>query len=79
MSVTHFCAHLGHLTVAADRIAKKHGAWHINFTEPSGQRRGWFEAHNYGAPFDQRLANAVLDDILKAGGYEKLTKKRSKS
>lgn len=72
-----FGLHDGHLRAAADKIAKKHGAEHINFTEPTGHERGWFSGPNRGEPFDSRLASAVMADIDKAGGVEALRKKGS--
>jgi len=32
----------------------------VNYREPGGDRRGWFEGPNQGHPFDARLANDVL-------------------
>jgi hypothetical protein len=69
-----FGLHSGHLTAHAERIAKKHGAWHINYTEPRGQRRGWFACPNRGSPFDQRVSDAVWADIDAAGGIDALRK-----
>lgn len=76
MSEHFFGLHTGHLTAKADQIAKKHGAWHINYTEPSGEKRGWFACRNRGNPFDQATAAAVMADIEAAGGIEALTRKR---
>lgn len=70
-----FGAHTGHLTALAATIAKKHGADHINFTEPAGHTRGWFVGPNRGEPFNSRMASAVLADIDRVGGVEALTKK----
>jgi hypothetical protein len=70
-----FGLHRGHLKAKADQIAKKHGAWHVNFTEPNGEKRGWFGCDNLGHPFDSGRANAVMADIEKAGGIESLQKK----
>ena len=64
----HFGLHTGHLTDAADRIALQHGAGHVNYTEPTGARRGWFEAENLGEPFDGERARAVMAAIEAAGG-----------
>ncbi len=68
MSEYQFGLHSGHLTARADRIAEKHDAWHVNYTEPRGRRRGWFACHNLGAPFDQATADAVWRDIEATGG-----------
>lgn len=70
-----FGLHNGHLKAVAGKIAKKHGATHVNFTEPTGRKRGWFSGPNRGEPFDSRLASAVMADIDKAGGVEALRKK----
>jgi hypothetical protein len=51
-----FGVHYGHLTAPADQIAGRHGAWHVNYTDPHGQRRGWFACPNRGAQFDQAIA-----------------------
>ena len=72
MTMFCFCLHRGHLTAKADKIARRHGATHINYTSPSGERRGWFVTDNRGSPFNNQLANAVLADIEKAGGIDAL-------
>jgi len=76
MSEYMFGLHSGHLTAKADRIARKHGAVHINYTEPNGRRRGWFAGPNLGAPFDGEMGNAVWRDIERAGGLNALRYKR---
>ena len=76
MSDYFFGLHSGHLTKRADAIAKRHGAWHVNYTEPRGEKRGWFACHNCGNPFDQATAAAVMADIAAVGGIEALTKRR---
>ena len=75
MSEYLFGLHRGHLLARVDKIARKHGAVHVNYTEPHGERRGWFACSNRGNPFDQRLAELVLADVEAAGGFETLTKK----
>ncbi len=77
MSEFHFGLHDGHLVVKADRIAKQHGASHVNYTEPQGRKRGWFSCPNRGAPFDECVASAVLTDVEEAGGFEALRKRRT--
>ena len=73
MSEYFFGLHAGHLTAQAGKIAKRHGAWHVNYTDPgTGRRRGWFECHNRGEPFDRRTAAAVLSDIEAVGGFAAL-------
>ncbi|MFN7305715.1 MAG: hypothetical protein ACK5TQ_03940 [Acetobacteraceae bacterium] len=77
MSEYFFCVHFGHLKAEADKIAKRHGAYHENYTEPgTGTRRGWFGCRNRGQPFDQQVANAVMADIEKRGGIDALRKKQ---
>lgn len=76
MSEYFFGLHGGHLTAKADKIAKKHGAWHVNHEEFRGpgqvEKRGWFACPNRGNPFDERTANAVMADIEAAGGIDAL-------
>jgi hypothetical protein len=67
-----FGLHFGHLIDRADRIAKSRGARHVNYTEPNGERRGWFVCPNLGTPFDQERADQVLADIERIGGIEAL-------
>jgi len=74
----HFGLHAGHLTAQADRIARRHGACHINYTEPRGERRGWFNCDNRGSPFDEAVAKAVMADIDAAGGLNALKHKRDR-
>lgn len=75
-----FGTHEGHLTAKASRIARKHDAWHVNYTEPgTGRRRGWFgKDQRLGAPFDQAVSDAVLGDIEKAGGIDAFRVKRDR-
>lgn len=72
MSEFNFGLHHGHLTEQANEIAERHGAWHVNYTETDGRKRGWFGCPNQGHPFDQAIAKAVLADIEEAGGFEAL-------
>jgi hypothetical protein len=74
-----FGYHSGHLTARADKIAKRHGAGHINYTEPDGRRRGWFACDNRGMPFDHRTADAVMADIEAAGGIDALRYARDRN
>ena len=67
-----FGLHWEHLRVAADRIAKRHGAWHVNYTDPDGRRRGWFGCPNRGEPFDSERAGRVMADIDRVGGLQSL-------
>ena len=65
-----FDLHNGHLIAAVDQIAGRHGAWHVNYTEPRGKPRGWFACPNRGPSFNQVIARAVMADIDRAGGIE---------
>jgi hypothetical protein len=67
-----FGLHPGHLRPAADDIAERHGAWHVDYTEADGTRRGWFACRSLGHPFDAAVAKAVLADIEAAGGIDAL-------
>lgn len=53
----------GHLSSKFDKIAKKHGASLVNYTEPNGIKRHWFECRNLGYPFDRAIELAVLKEI----------------
>lgn len=71
-----FGLHYGHLNRKADQIAQRHGAVHVNHTEPRGERRGWFECRNRGAPFDQATADAVFAEIARIGGLDAIRRNR---
>ena len=79
MSEYMFGLHSGHLTGLAEKIAKKHDAWHTNYTEPNGKRRGWFSCRNMGSPFNEAVAKAVLAGIQAAGGFDALHHKRDRT
>jgi len=53
--------HSGHL-------AERHGARHVNHTEPRGERCGWFACSNDESQF--AVAKAVMTNIDCAGGIE---------
>ena len=76
MSKYIFGLHTGHLTAKADDIADQHGAMHINYTEPRGEKRGWFTCPNLGSPFDQATKAAVMGAIDAAGGIEAFRKEK---
>lgn len=70
-----FGLHSGHLTARADAIARTvggRGCGHVNYTEPNGERRGWFFAPNLGAPHDEAAARRVWEAIDGAGGIDAL-------
>jgi hypothetical protein len=45
------------------RIARQHGADFTAMTLPGQGARYWFEAPNQGAPWDDRLRDAVMADV----------------
>ena len=55
----------GFLPKKADKIAQKHDAWLINYDDPAEGKRHWFATHNYGSPFDEATAKAVMDELRK--------------
>lgn len=59
----HFGLGPGHLPRKAAAVAHKHGAVLINYTEPNGQKRHWFNCQNMGEPFDSQVAAAVLGEL----------------
>ena len=63
-----FGLHPGHLTAAADQIAGRHGAWHVNHTRARSESCGWFACPSGGSQF--AIAKAVMADIDCAGGIE---------
>ena len=67
-----FGLHDNHLTAVADQIAARHGAWHVNYKESCGERRGWFACPNLGPAFYQVIARAVMADVDRAGGIKAL-------
>ncbi|MCK9432128.1 MAG: hypothetical protein M0R00_04145 [Candidatus Omnitrophica bacterium] len=72
----YFGLHKGHLSEKANKIANKHKASHINYIEPSGEKRGWFACGNLGEPYNSVIAKAVMADIEKIGGIVALQSKR---
>ena len=71
MSEFLFGLHFGHLNNKANRLAGKHGA----YTEPHGQKRGWFICPNRCSPHDLEIAKTVLAGIEAAGGFNALRKR----
>lgn len=70
MSEYFFCLGPGHLPKRADTIARKHGAYLVNYTEPRGEKRHWFATANRGDPFDRAVRLAVVADLERAGLIE---------
>jgi hypothetical protein len=66
MSEYLFGLHHGHLIPAADQIAGRYGARHVNHTEPDGLLCGWFSIREN----QFAVANAVMTEIDCAGGIE---------
>lgn len=52
---------------AAEKIARKHGAWLVNPRLPGEGYRHWFECTNRGFPFDDATARAVTGELEAAG------------
>ena len=76
MSEHFFGLHKGHLKSIADKIAEKHGAWHVNCDEPTGEKCGWFGCPNRGFPYDGWVEKAVMAEIEAAGGIDSMKFKR---
>ena len=66
-----FRATLRPLEYKANRLAGKHGA----YTEPHGQKRGWFICPNRCSPHDLEIAKTVLAGIEAAGGFDAFRKR----
>lgn len=49
------------------KIAERHSAYFIEATLPGTGYQRWFSGPNRGAPFDQAMKDAVIDDLIKAG------------
>ncbi len=45
------------------RAAENHDAWLIQGTFPGVGYQRWFAARNYGSPFDQATAKAVMAEV----------------
>jgi len=56
----------GYLPKKADKNAQKHDAWLVNYDDPAQGKRHWFACLNYGSPFDNATAQAVMSDLRKA-------------
>ena len=69
-----FGVHNGHLKAKADRIAKKHGATHTNYTSPSGMKQGWFSIGTGDPQRAKRVEQAIEADIDQEGGLNALRK-----
>lgn len=63
MSEYMFTPFRGHLSAAlVKKIERKFPkVYVINYTEPRGEKRGWFTGPNRGAPFDGALAREVSE------------------
>lgn len=64
-NIYHFGMAFGHLPVRrTQKIAKKHGAELVNYTEPgSGVKRHWFNTPNSGLNIAVRTACYVMDEL----------------
>ena len=61
MSQHLFGLYRGHLTAKLIRQIEREfrGVDAVNYTEPNGEKRGWFAGPNRGYPFDDALAAEV--------------------
>jgi hypothetical protein len=61
MSEFHFHLYRGHLSAKLIRAVESEfsGVSVVNYTEPRGEKRGWFNGPNRGHPFDNQLAKRV--------------------
>ena len=47
-----------------EAIAQRHGAaWTEIYDPPSGTWKSWFSCRNHGAPFDQQIEAAVMQEV----------------
>jgi hypothetical protein len=67
----HFGLGVGHLPRKANTIARQHDAELVNYTEPDGRKRHWFNCQNMGEPFDSRIAHEVISDLRDVGLLER--------
>jgi len=69
MGPYHFLLGSGRLSPrrTVERIAQEHKAMYIEYREPGGELRHWFNAENLGAPFDGDRAAAVRAALIAAG------------
>lgn len=56
----------GHLPKRADKIARKHGAWLVNYTDPNGRKSYWFAAPNLGSPHDDNRRRDLSAALIAA-------------
>ena len=55
----------GHVPARIRKAAENAGGRVINYTEPDGRKRHWFEVPNFGEPFNSRRANVVREAVRK--------------
>lgn len=62
MSEYFFGLYRGHLSAKLIRAVERKfpEVSVVNYTEPRGEKRGWFAGPNRGSPFDDRLGQAVM-------------------
>ena len=53
----------GHVSDTVKEAAEKAGGSAVNFTEPNGEKRHWYEVPNMDAPFDEMNANKVREAV----------------
>lgn len=64
-----------HLKPAADKIAQRYGAVHINVID-GGRRKSWFEVENVPTHIARAREAKIWGAIDAAGGIDALEKKR---
>lgn len=74
-----FGLYRGHLSVQLVRAVEKKfpRVSVVNYTEPGGERRGWFAGPNRGSPFDDQMSAEVLQyarSIARGSDSERLSR-----
>ena len=50
-----------------EQIAKRYGACLVEAILPGTGYQRWFAGPNFGSPFDRRMSEGVITDLVKAG------------
>lgn len=56
-----------HTIKKVQKVAETHGATFVTYRDPSSGPRYWFSSRNYGSPFDQATADAVIMELTNIG------------
>jgi hypothetical protein len=70
----HFFLHDGYVdSEAVEKILQDAGieAWHTNYTEPHGKKRGWFSCVDYGFSSNRDTESRAREVISIAGGLDR--------